>query len=681
MDLQFFPTWFCGMVDRSLDVHDHTCATVDTGCQRLAIGNQTLHNFCSQLPGQLKITLHPEINRFKSVHQTSTTTRVASIPCSLGVKGSLLRPAVFEDEHSQHAPFLLSLSFLIHCHGELILSPEKGLRIRIRGEREEIPLHLGPTGALRIPLQRFNTTKIQNLRKRQEDRLKKEVTEFEVLNLMTKSQPQVETNEECSRRNGAPFPVSSRPVASHGAQCQRQESQRRSVSPGAGEPLGQDGALLDPDLHPEGPASQSRTMAGSRDGNPGREDHRCDINRRPHLHPEPSRCGDSRSEEPYFGWRVQHGDIAGDTNTCHSDARNTSIRADAGSSATTSVSYTIEDIGGVERGINASGRSDLRGRGLGGDLRQDSTLRMPTGSKVAPLPKAGGQLQPHLFQVSPEDRPPVQVLSMDDCTTIPTTGTMARTRGGMAKPDDDERDAHGDGATDVSTPHHDTSRNQRLLREGDLQDMQETAEEPTTSRSCDLKQGDNRGRLQGISAVSEVEAAGQAGQEGLELKPLPPRMERKIRAALKKAVSFWKQIQGILVSCGNDDVPIAGLLQKFNQEICDELKENPRGSKRSHEIAEIMGLTHQQLRTVAEIYNPGCFQKMALRHNLEPGKVFDITLGHDLNDIRKRQEVKQYIQTMRPGLVLLAPPCRMYSQLQNLLKGLREEDSEVMDRY
>ena len=129
----------------------------------------------------------------------------------------------------------------------------------------------------------------------------------------------------------------------------------------------------------------------------------------------------------------------------------------------------------------------------------------------------------------------------------------------------------------LSTPHHDTGRNQRLLREGDLQDMQETAEKPTTSSSHgDFKQGDNRGRLQGISAVSEVEAAGQAGQEGLELKPLPPRMERKIRAALKKAVSFWKQIQGILVSCGNDDVPIAGLLQKFNQEICDELKENPQ---------------------------------------------------------------------------------------------------------
>lgn len=336
----------------------------------------------------------------------------------------------------------------------------------------------------------------------------------------------------------------------------------------------------------------------------------------------------------------------------------------------------------MERGIDTSGRSDLRGRGLGGDLRQDSPLCMSTGSKAAPLQEAGGQLQSHLFQVPSEDRPPVQVLSMDDCTTIPTTGTMARTRGGMAKPDVDEGDAHRDGATDVSTPHHDTSRNQRLLREGDLQDMQETAEEPTTSSSHgDFKQGDNRGRLQGISAVSEVEAAGQAGQEGLELKPLPPRMERKIRAALKKAVSFWKQIQGILVSCGNDDVPIAGLLQKFNQEICDELKENPRGSKRSHEIAEIMGLTHQQLRTVAEIYNPGCFQKMALRHNLEPGKVFDITLGHDLNDIRKRQEVKQYIRTMRPGLVLLAPPCRMYSQLQNLLKGLREEDSEVMDRY
>ena len=122
-------------------------------------------------------------------------------------------------------------------------------------------------------------------------------------------------------------------------------------------------------------------------------------------------------------------------------------------------------------------------------------------------------------------------------------------------------------------------------------------------------------------------------------------------------------------------------MKDLNSEICQELLLHPGGTKRSREIAEVMGLSHQQLKTVAEIYNPGCFGKLAHRYNLVSGRIFDIKLGSDLRDKKVQSEVKQYIKHVKPGLVLLAPPCRMYSQLQNLSKNKRETDAMMMQRY
>ena len=144
-----FENMFCNLVSKSPPPHDMvdaTCATVDTGCQRLAIGARTLREFAQHLPEPLKIILTPETNRFRSVHQTSVTSKVATIPCSLGTKGSFLKPAVFENEESSGAPFLISLmiSFLLHCHGEVILCHEQGLQLRLRGTPEPVPLHLRP---------------------------------------------------------------------------------------------------------------------------------------------------------------------------------------------------------------------------------------------------------------------------------------------------------------------------------------------------------------------------------------------------------------------------------------------------------------------------------------------------------------------------------------------------------
>ena len=173
----------------------------------------------------------------------------------------------------------------------------------------------------------------------------------------------------------------------------------------------------------------------------------------------------------------------------------------------------------------------------------------------------------------------------------------------------------------------------------------------------------------------------EGGTSGKELKSLPPKTGRKIRAALKRAVAFWRQIQLLLADDGNQGSATADLMRRMNQEICNELQLSPKGSKRSHEIAEIMGLTHKQLRVVAEIYNPNCFGPLTQKFGLTPGKAFDLTLGDNLLDKRKQNEVIEYLRQVKPGLVLISPPCRMHSQLQNLSKRKRENMPELMKEY
>ena len=160
-----------------------------------------------------------------------------------------------------------------------------------------------------------------------------------------------------------------------------------------------------------------------------------------------------------------------------------------------------------------------------------------------------------------------------------------------------------------------------------------------------------------------------------------PKLERKLRAALKKAVAFWKQIQYILAETHDGDATLRDWIRSFNHDLCKEFTLHPNGSKRTHQIAEIMGLSHKQLRTVAEIYNPGCFGEIAHRFNLNPGRAFDLKLDCDLLKANKRNEVLQYVKDVRPGLVCIAPPCEMYSQLQNLSKNKRERVPALLQKY
>ena len=153
------------------DLED-ACATIDTGCQRMAIGIDTLRRLSNHLPDILPVQLHRQEHRFRSVHGRSSTKHVASIPSALGGRGSLLKPAVFEEGESRSAPFLISLPFLMFCKAVLYLDPETGLKIHFRKFKFSVQCHIGPTGALRVPLCNFTQMQIQQLKLAQVEQLK-----------------------------------------------------------------------------------------------------------------------------------------------------------------------------------------------------------------------------------------------------------------------------------------------------------------------------------------------------------------------------------------------------------------------------------------------------------------------------------------------------------------------------
>ena len=95
----------------------------------------------------------------------------------MGPRGCILRPALFEEQSSADAPLLLSLSFLLHCKATLCLDEQRGLWLVSQHLGFSVPCHLGPTGALRIPIQQFTSDMISFL----SQRIPKTSDEYELL--------------------------------------------------------------------------------------------------------------------------------------------------------------------------------------------------------------------------------------------------------------------------------------------------------------------------------------------------------------------------------------------------------------------------------------------------------------------------------------------------------------------
>ena len=246
-------------------VQEDCCATIDTGCQRMAVGAETLYRLAKQLPQDMMIGTLPQEHRFRSVNGTSTTTHSASIPTSLGNKGSILRPAIFNEGESRQAPFLISLPFLLHCRAVLYLDPQKGLRLYLRRFDFGVDCHLGPTGALRVPLNQLTMEQMERLQKAHEQ-LQHQSTEFEVMKMTMKESFGSDNKDKDSRPRSEDPSVES----GHEAQPNRGEPVHECVGENGDEaPLRDDST--DRALNPigDGRGADDRCRAGGGLGSSG----------------------------------------------------------------------------------------------------------------------------------------------------------------------------------------------------------------------------------------------------------------------------------------------------------------------------------------------------------------------------------------------------------------------------
>ena len=200
-------------------VDDAQCATVDTGCQRTAVGAETLFRFLAEFPEDMHAVYRPEHHSFKSINGVTSTDKVACIPTSLGQHGSILRPAIFESPETRDAPFLLSLPFLLHCQASLHLDPQEGLWMDLKRFNHRVPLLIGPTGALRVPLQAFSPQLKHTLRSALS---RIEGGQEEILLARSLSSCQ-------SNRASSPYPCPDSPDRSEHVASQQEISRRRST--------------------------------------------------------------------------------------------------------------------------------------------------------------------------------------------------------------------------------------------------------------------------------------------------------------------------------------------------------------------------------------------------------------------------------------------------------------------
>ena len=692
-----FENMFCNLVSKSpqpQDMVDATCATVDTGCQRLAIGARTLREFAQHLPEPLKITLTPETNRFRSVHQTSVTSKVATIPCSLGTKGSFLKPAVFENEESSGAPFLISLSFLLHCHGEVILCHEQGLQLRLRGTPEPVPLHLGPTGALRIPLQQYNQMQKQALEREQNLMNQSTSVEFEVLKLQDGC---MEPPKPSTTQATSPFatPHSAACHANRWSEtCSGQSDSRRrrpstassssivvppdeTISTGSDAPSADAGKV-------HGPYAQHQATPRGPEG-----DDSSPTRRRSTDDPE---CGPPGNESARRYWSSTSG-----TRTLVQPQRD----QHPSSSSTTTSSRSRP-----HRKVSADQQPTRHRDDLG--TTSEVSLRPSVQDPPQRLGPDGTQLREVVLSMPPGTGTSVPLRPVVRPAASSESGKLASPATARRRTCELHTDLRGHDPNQMSTQ-GDTSKGfECLSHQGHLSHVQQGHQvredrengrgkqvqgqhdvlklgptiTPGDSLSSDSPDhiGWNRpgapDRLPGISRIPSLEKPTTTSETGGTVRQVTPKLERKLRAAIKKATAFWRELQLLLA-----DTPLQHWAQVLNDEICQEFTLNPAGTKRSREIAEVMGLTVKQLKTVAEVYNPGCFQKITGRFHLSPGRAFDLSLGDDLLNEDKQNEVMQYVKVTKPGLVCIAPPCKMYTQLQNLSKEKRARLPDLMKRY
>lgn len=93
----------------------------------------------------------------------------------------------------------------------------------------------------------------------------------------------------------------------------------------------------------------------------------------------------------------------------------------------------------------------------------------------------------------------------------------------------------------------------------------------------------------------------------------------------------------------------------------EEIEESIEEYENPEYVKQIMNL-----RLIGEVFSPPRFSSRASRMGLQAGKSFDLELGHQLLDADERQKCLRHLRQSKYGLVIISPPCEMFSLLQYL---------------
>ena len=619
-----FESLLCRHVSRD-NLPETACATVDTGCQRLAVGKNTLMKMKQHIPQPLEIRLRKHELRFTSVHGTSTTEHIALVPTSLGKRGCLLKPALFEDTHGSRAPFLISLPLLLQGESTLSLNTDKGLCLHMRRGGPPITCHLGPSGALRIPIFQFTPEMIQVL---SEIGSRSETSEFEIMKLSQNSSAQgrsVVKEHKCPLGEDA---------ATGAIQASTGQRQRAEEYPVVGKDHSQVHPLRDSQHHPSAGDDDDRAQQGEGGHGAGGHDMGGDLTK---DHPVD---GGSSYIESYGN------------------------EYDVTTYGKTGTHWPEDDGNGRWPDRQHPGHRDPHGAATEVHVREDEQdlhLLQPREPEQGVLPVCGN------------DKPSVPVHPL---AGVPADGGP----GGVALLGGRERIAEGAGQGDhaddpkpVPPREDDQERVERIPGEDHVHHLPQN----TQDRAQEEEQGTT-----GHRAV-----AGRPGGPG-GLQELPglaegpgKRAQRQVRANLRKVVETWQTIRRVFEASGLPGDESAKHMNRLNTELMHEVLRSRTGTKRASEIAELFNVSVRNVKKVAEVFNPGCFTRATKQHHMQTGMAFDIQLGWDLLDWTNREYVRNYINTVKPDLVIISPPCEMFSQLQNILKQRRQQEPRMMARY
>ena len=671
------------------EIQDEYCATVDTGCQRTAVGSDTLRKLIARQPPELQVQYKPESHCFKSVNGISKTNHVACVPTSLGRKGCILRPAVFSEGQSRGAPFLLSLPFLLFCKATLVLNPDSGLRMILGRFGHEIPMHIGPTGALRVPLNQFSESMLQNLQSA--------MAKFEAFQ---PKDDQVHLVQECVPAPSDHSPVlppghagsHEQAVPSNGRHRRRVHWQPVLPPPG----LAQNGDQADhggdecrepgcavPDGHsqpqpsdhqPDSQDDGSHLRSGA-DGGPGTPGH-------DHLREAGHRgSGDFIDDKPRLlqaGGERGPGDAASSVQLQQDMCRTSSSHA--GPESSTAV-LPVPPLAGHPSALHILSM-------VGGAAK--------LGADGEPVTEQGGARK---CQSAPEDvcgGLPASQTQHDRHQRLPDPDELLSVQGGAVQEGPQDRQgALQDGGLRTGADSRDQCEQDASNGTNDNQKFPEDDRQHTSSgfsatlskqvspRSTTTGHHDDLGdcaeprcRVRGVPSMEAVPGV----QEGEQLEPgdlaqsrrkQVPR--RQIISSLRRYEAAWTELSACLGPESNQ--ALTSLKERVLQDM-----QRPSKPHLAYYTA-FFNMSEKQLKTVAEIFNPKVFTPKAARHQLHAGRAFDIALGHDLLDPVVQHSVITYLQHERPGLVLLAPPCGSFSQLQNLGKQHRQNNPQSLQKY